>query len=59
MAAVIFLTILIGIYITTYILNNKTPKPEGCEELAECSACHNFTCSHHTAHKKEEVEDGN
>lgn len=35
-------------------MNKKTPKPEGCKDMSECKSCHNFTCSHHVAHHKEE-----
>jgi hypothetical protein len=51
LAAIIWMAILVAIYIGTYILNKKTPKPEGCEELKECSGCANVACSHY---KKEE-----
>lgn len=52
--ALLWMALLIAIYITTYLLNKKTPKPEGCEEMSECSGCANIACSHHSAHQKEE-----
>ena len=41
---------LVLIFALTYVLNKKTPIPEGCltkiDEIA-CNSCHNNTCSHH------------
>lgn len=38
------------IFALTYVLNKKTPIPEGCltkiDEIA-CNSCHNHSCSHH------------
>ncbi len=39
---------LVLIYITTYILNKRTPVPEECKDLvdkAKCGSCKNFACS--------------
>lgn len=58
LTAVLWMAFLIAVFIGTYILNKNTPKPEGCEDMSECSGCHNFACSHHTAHHKEENKDG-
>ena len=37
------------IYITTYVLNKRTPVPD-CGPIKidteTCTACHNFSCSH-------------
>ncbi len=36
----------IVLYVVTYIINEKTKRPEGCEEDIECSACNSINCSH-------------
>lgn len=39
---------LVVIFFVTYVLNKKTPVPEGCEHLQisddNCSACNNTSC---------------
>ena len=53
--AVLWMAALNGIYIASYLLNKKTPKPEGCEDLLSgCSGCNDISCSHNSAHNKEE-----
>lgn len=48
--AAIWMAVLVGTYITGYLLNKKTPKPEGCEDLtADCEGCQLFDCSHNPA----------
>jgi len=40
---------LILVYVGSYVLNKRTAIPPECltdEELATCSACNNFSCSH-------------
>ncbi len=54
MIALLWMVLLVTVYIMTYLWNKKTPKPEDCEEMSECSGCANITCSHHSAHQKEE-----
>ena len=57
--ALVWVGILIAIYIGTYLWNKNTPKPEGCDEvLSGCSGCHDVSCSHNAAHKKEEENNG-
>lgn len=57
--AILWLGLLVAIYIGTYLLNKKTPKPKGCENiLTGCSGCHDVSCSHHDAHKEEEGNNG-
>lgn len=51
--AIIFLAIMIAIFIGTYLLNKNTPKPEGCDDMEECSACANFGCTMNSHHKEE------
>lgn len=52
--ALIWMIVLVIIYVGIYLLNKKTPKPEGCEELNECSGCANIACTHHSSHNEEE-----
>lgn len=55
--AAIWLGLLVLIYIVGYLLNRKTPKPEGCEDLtADCSGCQSIDCTHNPAHQKEETK---
>ena len=47
-AAVILFVVLGGIVALGYILNKKTPVPEGCENLKEnCEGCHITSCINH------------
>ena len=51
--AFVFMTILVAVFILTYVGNKKTPVPEGCENLkAECGGCHDISCGNHPAHKE-------
>lgn len=52
--AILWLAVLVSVFIGTYVLNKRTPKPEGCEEMSECHGCQNVACSHY----KEENENG-
>jgi hypothetical protein len=48
------LIVAIGLFIGSYLLNKKTPKPEGCEDTSkECGACGIVSCSHHPINNKE------
>ncbi|MBO6046967.1 MAG: hypothetical protein J6P61_04350 [Erysipelotrichaceae bacterium] len=45
--AVIWFVLICAIYFTLYILNHRTPAPEGCEfESPACAGCHNIACTH-------------
>ncbi|MGI6734589.1 MAG: hypothetical protein BWY30_01046 [Tenericutes bacterium ADurb.Bin239] len=45
--AILIMAVLIGLYIGSYVLNKRTKKPEGCEEIASsCTGCAVTTCSH-------------
>lgn len=51
--AALFFGALVLIYIGLYLMNKRTPLPEGCENLrAECEGCHDFACSNHPAHRE-------
>lgn len=55
--AALWLGFIVGVYILGYLLNKKTPKPKGCEDLtADCGACQLVDCTHNPAHHKEEIE---
>ena len=57
--AVGVVVISIGLFIFTYLLNKRTPKPEGCKNFeSECEGCQMTSCSHHSANKKEKDEEG-
>ena len=46
------------LFIFTFVLNKRTPKPEGCENLgSECEGCQMTSCSHYKE-KKENEENG-
>lgn len=42
-----FLVVSVGMFLGTYILNKRTPKPEGCENMEECEGCQMTSCSHY------------
>ena len=49
--AILFFAILVTIYIVLYLMNKKTPLPEGCENLkADCEGCKDYACTNNPAH---------
>ena len=45
---------LIGTFVCSYLLNKKTPKPEGCENVDEmCEGCQITSCPN----RKEKIEE--
>ena len=47
---------LVCAFVFSYLLNKKTPKPEGCENLDEnCEGCQITSCSHRIENKEEEL----
>ena len=55
--AVGVVVISIGLFIFTYLLNKRTPKPEGCKNFeSECEGCQMTSCSHYK--EKEEKKEG-
>lgn len=53
-ATVLIIGILIAMFITFFLLNKKTPRPEGCEDLdAECETCPITTCLKNSSKKEE------
>ena len=50
--AILFFGLLVAIYIILYLMNKKTPLPEGCENLkAECERCKDYACTNNPAHR--------
>ena len=57
-ATVIIVVTLIVTFIVCFMLNRKTPKPEGCEDLeGECETCPITTCLKNTSKKEEKVDE--
>lgn len=55
--AVGVVVICVGLFIGSYILNRRTPKPEGCENLgSECEGCQMTSCSHYVEKNNEKKE---
>lgn len=55
--AILFFGLLVAIYITLYLMNKKTPKPEGCEDLhADCEGCKDFGCTNNPVHHQTKGE---
>ena len=55
-ATIIILGLLIAMFIVCFLLNKKTPKPEGCENLDEsCEGCQITSCSHRIENKEEDL----
>ena len=47
--AILFFALLVTIYIVLYLMNKKTPLPEGCENL-NCEGCKDYACTNNPAH---------
>ena len=55
LVALLVITGLVLAFVFSYLLNKKTPKPEGCENLEEnCEGCQITSCSHRIENKEEE-----
>lgn len=49
--AILFFALLVTIYIVLYLMNKKTPLPEGCENLkVDCEGCKDYACTNNPAH---------
>lgn len=54
--AVILFVLLAAFAGVGYVLNKKTPVPEGCENLKEnCEGCHISSCIHHPSKGEKNV----
>ena len=49
------LAVCVAMFIGTFLLNKRTPKPEGCENIEECEGCQMTSCSHYI--KKEDTNE--
>ncbi|XMB87348.1 hypothetical protein RJG79_05995 [Mycoplasmatota bacterium WC44] len=47
LVTILVLASVIGLYIGSYILNKRTPVPEGIEPIADCDACNTTSCTQH------------
>lgn len=55
--AVAIILLCIGIFIFSYLINKKTPKPDGCENIGEaCDGCQVLMCSHNKANASNEED---
>ncbi|MCI9041688.1 hypothetical protein [Dubosiella newyorkensis] len=53
LGAIVVFGSLVGVYITLYKLNKKTPLPPGCEDLkADCEGCHDYACTNNPHHER-------
>ncbi|MFP4078090.1 MAG: hypothetical protein ACOC2X_03040 [Bacillota bacterium] len=44
----IVIGVIVALYLLTYVMNKRTPVPEGCAidvSEATCGACNNYACS--------------
>ena len=56
LVAVLVITGLVLAFVFSYLLNKKTPKPEGCENLEEnCEGCQITSCPNRKEMKEEEL----
>lgn len=46
-----FLAVVVGLFIITYLINEKTQAPEVGVDISGCGGCHNISCGHNSAHK--------
>ena len=54
LAAILVLAGLGAFFAVGYVLNSRTPVPEGCENLkAECEGCRITSCAHHPVKQTE------
>ena len=59
LASIGVVLVCVALFVGTYLLNKKTKKPEGCEDVSEhCEGCSLVNCSHHPENK-EKGEDSN
>lgn len=50
-SSIVVVSICIVLFVSTYLLNRRTKKPEGCETL-NCEGCTLIECSHHPEKKE-------
>ncbi|MEG0283519.1 MAG: hypothetical protein RR543_00815 [Erysipelotrichales bacterium] len=47
-----FMVAVVALFITTYLINEKTKAPDIDVDISACGGCHNISCGHHEAHRK-------
>ena len=53
-ATIVIIGTLIVLFVVCFLLNKKTPKPDGCEDLeAECETCPITTCLNNSSKREE------
>jgi hypothetical protein len=57
LATIIVLTLVIGLYIGSYVLNKRTPVPEGIVMIEGCDSCSTASCGHHPSNVKDEIKE--
>lgn len=57
LVTILVLAGVIGLYIGSYILNKRTPVPEGIEPIADCDACNTTSCTQHPSNDVSIKED--
>ncbi len=56
--AVVIILVCVGLFIFSFILNKRTPKPEGCENIGnECEGCQMTSCSHYISKEEKGKEE--
>ena len=57
-ATIVIVGVLIAMFIVCFLLNRKTPKPKGCENLeVECETCPITTCLKNSSKKEEKINE--
>lgn len=52
--SIIVIIVCVSLFIFSYLLNKKTPKPEGCKELEEqCETCQINSCMQRKERKEQ------
>lgn len=52
--AVLLFVVLAGIFVLVYVLNSKTPKPEGCKDaFKSCEGCSITSCVNYPKNKED------
>ena len=51
-----FIALIVVLFIGTYVLNNRTQKPDIDVDIEGCGGCHNINCGHHPSHKNVKEE---
>ncbi|MDR3215096.1 MAG: hypothetical protein LBT75_02325 [Bacilli bacterium] len=52
-----FMLLIVFMFIITYLLNNRTKKPDIDINIDGCHGCYNIECNHNPAHQVKEEEE--